>query len=113
MYGLVGRHKFTAELVNGKSIIVKNEKGEKIKVEFAGTVDRFTAYAYIRGIGFIGGWTCGIGPTPIRKKAPQWKDLVDSINNGIVYPDMNMLPPSFGRPYKEQTQARQEIYRGI
>lgn len=104
----VQKHGFRAEMV-GRGIKVFDESGREVKVDFGATLDKFTVTAYVGGVGFIGGWTAGSGPHPKRKKAPEWSRLADSINAGIVYPDMNYLPPSYGRERAEQKRFREAV----
>lgn len=78
-------HSYRAELVDGKRIVVKDAQGNEVKVQFGGTSDNRTVYAYIEGVGFIGGWEYP------HKKMP-WAALVAYINMGILYRSSAMLP---------------------
>lgn len=79
------RHTFRAELVNGRSIHVFDEHGERVEAKFAGTQDNRTLYCEVPGVGFIGGWQ-------YPHKALPWKALVDSINKGRLYRTTDDLP---------------------
>lgn len=78
-----GQHNLTAKWDNG--IKVTDENGNAVNVEYGATTDNRTVTAYVREIGFIGGWQ-------YPHKRQSFKLLIDSINQGIVYHDMNDLP---------------------
>ncbi len=87
IYGHVhakGVHKFKARLV-GPRIIVEDEQGRSVTVNFSATQDMRTCYAHVESVGFIGGWTY-----PHRKMP--WTYLAESINRGVLYHDINDLP---------------------
>ena len=84
-----GKHKYNARL-EGNSIIVEDKDGNKIDVSFAGTSDNRTVYAYVQGVGFIGGWQW---PSPPLK----FQSLVRFINQGIVYYNQSDLPALGGK----------------
>lgn len=80
-----GRHQYRATLEGGRTIVVTDASGQRVKVNFAGASDNRTLYADIDGVGFIGGWQ-------YPHKAMPWRALVDSINRGILYPSIDSLP---------------------
>ena len=88
---MITGHTYKAEMVDG-SLIVRNAKGDKVKVTFAGTTDNRTLYAYVPE-GYIGGWQWPHVPMP-------FKALVDSINRGIMYGSMSELPTGGGKGSK-------------
>lgn len=79
------KHKYRAHL-EGNSVVVTDESGERVEVNFGATQDHRTVYCHVDGVGFIGGWTYPHKRQPFRK-------LVDCINRGKLY-DMNDLPKS-------------------
>jgi hypothetical protein len=80
---------FYHAVLEGGSVKVYDSDNNPIKVEFAGTMDNCTCYAYVASEGgFIGGWQRRAN----AKKGFPWKSLVDAINRGIHYDDMNELP---------------------
>lgn len=81
----IGRHTYRAEWVLGLGMVVRDESGAPVDVTFSSTEDMRTVYAYIEGVGFIGGWQYPHKRTPFPK-------LVDYINRGILYSSMSMLP---------------------
>lgn len=77
-------------------IVVRDATGAEVKVEYGATADQRTCYAYIAGGGgFIGGWQC----LP-KKVRPRFRDLVDAINAGRLYGNMNDLPGGRSRQRK-------------
>lgn len=80
----IGGHNLKAEQV-GRGIVVKDPSGNAVKVTYAGTTDNRTLYAHVDGLGFIGGWTY-----PHRRQP--FTCLVESINQGVLYHEMNDLP---------------------
>lgn len=78
------KHEYKAYL-NDESIQVVDANGDAVEVTIGGTPDGRTRYAYVKGVGFIGGWRY-----PHRKMPRSY--LVDCINKGILYLDMNELP---------------------
>jgi hypothetical protein len=80
----IDKHNLKAELV-GRGIVVKDASGNVVKVIYAGSTDNRTLYARVEGLGFIGGWQYP------HRRAP-FTDLVESINQGVLYHDMNDLP---------------------
>ena len=81
--GIVG-HSLKAELV-GRGIVVKDSSGNVVKVTYGATLDNRHVHAHVAGLGFIGGWQ-------YPHKAQPFKCLVDAINQGVLYHDMNDLP---------------------
>ena len=79
-----GKHDLRAEQV-GQGIVVKRPDGSIVDVKYAGSIDSRTVYAYVEYLGIIGGWRY-----PHRKQP--FLCLVESINRGILYHDMNSLP---------------------
>ena len=84
-----GTHTFKAHL-QGKSIVVQDENGNEVNVQYAATSDKRTCYAHVEGIGFIGGWQWPNQPKPFQT-------LVAYINQGILYHNLDDLPTSGGR----------------
>jgi hypothetical protein len=82
-------HNFKAHL-EGRGIKVVDEYGNPVEVRFAGTTDNRSCSASIDGLGLIGGWQ-------YPHKAMPWKYMVESINRGILYSDMNGLPTAYRR----------------
>lgn len=80
----IGTHNLKTELV-GRGIVVKDLNGNKVEVTYGATSDRRSVHAHVVGLGFIGGWQ-------YPHRAAPFMDLVESINQGILYPDMNSLP---------------------
>jgi hypothetical protein len=80
----IERHTLKAKWENGK-IIVTDQEDNKVEVTYGATIDMRTCTAYVNGLGFIGGWQYP------HKKMP-FSELVNKINQGILYPDMNNLP---------------------
>jgi hypothetical protein len=80
----IGTHNLKAELV-GRGIEVKDPSGKVVEVSYGATMDRRSVHAYVTGLGFIGGWQWP------HRSAP-FTDLVESINQGVLYHDMNSLP---------------------
>jgi len=83
------RHNFKAHL-EGRAIKVVDESGNEVEVRFSGTTDNRSCSASIDGLGFIGGWQ-------YPHKAMPWKYMVESINQGVLYSDMNVLPKAYRR----------------
>ena len=93
--GAIYKHNLRARR-EGKAIIVETPDGRPVRVGFASTEDMRTCYAYVKGLGFIGGFQVLPLATiryekKVNGKAP-WDLLFDSINAGYVYHDMNDLP---------------------
>lgn len=90
------KHEYQAKL-EGTSVKVYDKNGEPVEVFFAGTLDNCTCYAYTKDRGFIGGWQRGSR----AKKGYPWRCMVDAINLGIHYDDMNELPKTpWGNPIR-------------
>lgn len=87
--GVLGRHSFKATL-EGRSIEVVDENGESVKVEYGATADMRSCHAYVRDVGFIGGWQ-------YPHKAMPFTYLVDCINRHILYFQSADLPKSYRR----------------
>ncbi len=88
---VVSAHKFRAEWIDGKGIVVRDENGIELgadRIRFAGTLDNRTVSAYVEGVGYIGGWQ-------YPHKALPWKRLVDYINRGLAYWSSEQLPKRY------------------
>ena len=79
-----GTHNLTATW-DGHGIVVLDPERHLMTVSYASSVDRRTCYAYIENLGFIGGWQ-------YPHKGQPFRALVESINRGVLYFDMNSLP---------------------
>jgi len=86
---MMSKHSFRARLEGGR-VLVADEHGDPVQVDFAGTSDEKTVYAHVPGVGFIGGWTVSSRRRSSSKRP--FSDLVPSINAGRVYLDMNDMP---------------------
>lgn len=87
---LARTHKLKAEWIEGEGIVVKDPDGNVIDVHYGSTADNCTTTAYVNGMGYIGGWQC-------LSRGRPFKELVESINAGKLYRDMNDLPGQRGR----------------
>jgi hypothetical protein len=104
-------HNLRASLVvadkpgNPPRIVVKDkENNREVNVQYGATQDNCTCYAYVPGMGFIGGWQC-----MNKKSRMRFHNLVNYINNGVCYQDMNDLPTT--RCYRRDTTVHQHIVR--
>jgi hypothetical protein len=93
--GIISRHNLRARM-EGRRIIVETPDKRKVKVGFAATQDSRTCYAYVKDMGFIGGFQVLPLATMrfeqrVNKKDP-WMLLADRINDGFLYSDMADLP---------------------
>lgn len=84
------KHNFKAEWIEGKGIEVRDGSGAVVEVSYGATEDRRTTYAYICGVGFLGGWQY---PSPPRG----FKSLAASINQGVLYSAQADLPQIGGK----------------
>ena len=77
------KHKLKASLEDGH-IIVRDNAGDEVDVQFGGTKSGSTCYASVAAADgrcfFIGGWNCQPVSRPLR-----FADLVHCINEGVVY----------------------------
>lgn len=80
------RHTYKATM-EGRSIIVRDQHGLRVPCQFAGTQDNRTLYAWIEGVGYIGGWQ-------YPHKSQPWAALAVSINRGRLYASIDSLPKS-------------------
>jgi len=78
-------HGLRATWEDGKGLTVTDAQGAVVQVTLGATLDNRTVYAHVEGLGFIGGWT-------YPHRAQPFKRIVESINRGRVYEDMNHLP---------------------
>jgi hypothetical protein len=85
-------HSYRASLNNRGAVVVQDAEGRPVEVQFGSTSNNQTVTAHVAGIGFIGGWTIPDGRYTRRNRNRPFTDLVDSINRGIAYSDMNDLP---------------------
>lgn len=93
--GIIRRHNLRARM-EGTAIIVETPDKRKVKVGFAATADSRTCYAYVKDMGFIGGFQVLPLATirfekRVNNKTP-WMILADRINDGFLYSDMADLP---------------------
>jgi hypothetical protein len=86
-----GKHNYKATWIEGKGIEVRDKKtGVVVEVSYGATEDRRTTYAYIGGVGFIGGWQYPSPPCG-------FKTLAAYINQGILYSAQADLPQIGGK----------------
>lgn len=93
--GIIRRHNLRARM-DGRSIIVETPDKREVKVGFSATEDFRTCYAWVKDLGFIGGFQ--VLPLAsmrfekrVNNKTP-WMILADRINEGFLYEDMADLP---------------------
>ena len=91
---MIRKHNYKATWNRMEGIIVVDGKGKEVKVEYASTVDNRTMYAYVPGVGYIGGWQW-------PHKAMPFKHLATCINRGILYTKMEDLPTASTRTYNK------------
>lgn len=108
--GIIQRHNLRARR-EGQAIIVETPDKRRVKVGFAGTEDSRTCYAWVKDMGFIGGFQVLPLATMrfekrVNRKGP-WDLLADRINEGFLYSDMADLP---GR---KNSKRRARITYGI
>lgn len=99
--GRMPRHDYTASL-EGRSVVVQDAAGNEVEVRFGGTSDNRTVYAYIDGVGFIGGWQYPYRAQPFQR-------LVESINRGILYRRMEDLPKRFKQDVDLDRMSNEEL----
>ncbi len=93
-----GKHNLIAEWNPDTGVVVHGPDGKQVEVEFAGTEDNRTCYAYTKD-GIIGGWQY---PSP----ALPFKALVAAINRGVLYTRFEDLP-KLGEPGSRRKERLQ------
>lgn len=70
--------------VEGNEIVVRDEGGRRVEVEFRSNRGTSVAFASVRGLGIVGGW--------ISERPQAWRRLAAAINAGNVYDTPRHLP---------------------
>lgn len=73
-------------MTNDDQIVVIDENGGAVEVDFGGSPDNSTLYAWVEGVGYIGGWYDARRPR-------RWEELCASINQGVLALDLFSLRP--------------------